>query len=397
VIELSHEKAITEPKYSKMYALLFKKFKENLPEENNVPKAVLDLCKKVYDEAIPKEPSRELLESKNVADREDLIMSYIRERTKKIGNIVLIGELFLAEIFGTQIAHNCIINMLSNTEELNLELLCALIRTCGQKVDTSKARHYVDQYFERIESVMKEKTISSRIRFMLQDIVELRNNNWKPRKIVETQTLANPTDKPIQSSVSYTLNSYGSFIQRTNIIATSSPSAKNPVGVASSSSPSSEASLSSVASVPALSSDSDVSIPASIPFDANMDLDSFLGMINPLLQDFYKLQDVEQTLSILRAFSPQPSPDLQSTLIYNLIVESLENQSAWTASKNLISRALSTNVFPLSSFSIAFVSSLSLLNSLSLSLELSLELSLFLCCCLLCSDNVLCPQPSKPV
>lgn len=40
----------------------------------------------------------------------------------------------------------------------------------------------MDQYFGRMQSLMNNKELPARIRFLLQDTVELRENNWVPRK-----------------------------------------------------------------------------------------------------------------------------------------------------------------------------------------------------------------------
>lgn len=40
----------------------------------------------------------------------------------------------------------------------------------------------MDQYFGRMRSLMNNKDLPARIRFLLQDTVELRENNWVPRK-----------------------------------------------------------------------------------------------------------------------------------------------------------------------------------------------------------------------
>lgn len=40
----------------------------------------------------------------------------------------------------------------------------------------------MDQYFARMNMFMQHRELQSRIRFMLQDIIELRGNNWVPRK-----------------------------------------------------------------------------------------------------------------------------------------------------------------------------------------------------------------------
>uniref|UniRef100_A0A8D3DHU4 Eukaryotic translation initiation factor 4 gamma, 1a n=1 Tax=Scophthalmus maximus TaxID=52904 RepID=A0A8D3DHU4_SCOMX len=40
----------------------------------------------------------------------------------------------------------------------------------------------MDQYFAQMDKIIKEKKTSSRIRFMLQDILDVRRNNWVPRR-----------------------------------------------------------------------------------------------------------------------------------------------------------------------------------------------------------------------
>lgn len=40
----------------------------------------------------------------------------------------------------------------------------------------------MDQYFLRIERLSQNKAISSRVRFMLRDVCEMRKNNWVPRR-----------------------------------------------------------------------------------------------------------------------------------------------------------------------------------------------------------------------
>merc|ERR1712241_1514188 len=41
----------------------------------------------------------------------------------------------------------------------------------------------MDQYFDRIKALINNPDLPTRIKFLLQDVTELRNNNWKPRKL----------------------------------------------------------------------------------------------------------------------------------------------------------------------------------------------------------------------
>ena len=40
----------------------------------------------------------------------------------------------------------------------------------------------MDQYFQHIEKIIEKKKISSRIKFALKDVIDLRLSNWVPRR-----------------------------------------------------------------------------------------------------------------------------------------------------------------------------------------------------------------------
>ena len=47
----------------------------------------------------------------------------------------------------------------------------------------------MDAYFKRITDIIKKGKIPARIKFMLQDVQELRNNEWVPRVIQRDKQL----------------------------------------------------------------------------------------------------------------------------------------------------------------------------------------------------------------
>lgn len=40
----------------------------------------------------------------------------------------------------------------------------------------------MNQYFSTLDGIVNKKKISNRIRFMIQDVVDLRKSQWKPRR-----------------------------------------------------------------------------------------------------------------------------------------------------------------------------------------------------------------------
>ncbi|KAA0701663.1 Eukaryotic translation initiation factor 4 gamma 1 [Triplophysa tibetana] len=80
------------------------------------------------------------------------------------------------------IMHDCIVKLLKNHDPESLECLCRLLSTIGKDLDFEKAKPRMDQYFNQMEKIIKDRKTSSRIRFMLQDVIDLRRSNWVPRR-----------------------------------------------------------------------------------------------------------------------------------------------------------------------------------------------------------------------
>ena len=64
-------------------------------------------------------------------------------------------------------------------DEENIEALCKLVATIGAQIDHALAKNHVDAYMSRMHALSTNQAISSRIRFMLRDVVELRQNDWQ--------------------------------------------------------------------------------------------------------------------------------------------------------------------------------------------------------------------------
>ena len=42
--------------------------------------------------------------------------------------------------------------------------------------------YHFDEYFSKIDVIAKNKDFPARVRFLLQDVIDARKNNWKPRR-----------------------------------------------------------------------------------------------------------------------------------------------------------------------------------------------------------------------
>lgn len=140
-----------------------------------------------------------------------------KARRKIVGNCRFIGELFKFKMLTPKIMLNYIRELISQLEEQSLECLYTLLTTIGRDLDEKvtfnnsiillflygsfltfidgiesvicrfvlQAPKEVDLFFKRLQEIVdptKNEKISSRIRFMILDVIDLRKNRWVPRR-----------------------------------------------------------------------------------------------------------------------------------------------------------------------------------------------------------------------
>jgi len=204
VILLIFEKAIDEPKYSSMYAQLCKRLSEDAPnfepsgsKITTFKRLLLINCRDEFENRAA--VSATFDKKTGILTGEEEEAKFIAKR-KMLGNIKFIGELGKLEMLHDSTIHKCCEHLLvgrrkqpilEQTEDL--ECLAHLFKTCGRIIDSPKAKLLVDQYFQRIDAVIANHDTPTRIKFLLQDVIDMRENRWTPRK------LANPEGpRPIQ-------------------------------------------------------------------------------------------------------------------------------------------------------------------------------------------------------
>jgi len=100
----------------------------------------------------------------------------------------LIGELYKKKMLTERIMHECIKKLLGqcqDPDEEDVEALCKLMSTIGEMIDHPKAKEHMDVYFERLKILSNNMNLSSRVRFMLKDVIDLRRNRWQVRRKVD--------------------------------------------------------------------------------------------------------------------------------------------------------------------------------------------------------------------
>ncbi|KAI4354637.1 hypothetical protein L6164_003485 [Bauhinia variegata] len=195
VISQIFEKALMEPTFCEMYANFCLHLASELPDfsEDNekitFKRLLLNKCQEEFERG-----EREQEEANKVDEGEVKQSAEAREekrtkaRRRMLGNIRLIGELYKKKMLTERIMHECIQKLLGqyqDPDEEDVEALCKLMSTIGEMIDHPKAKEHMDLYFERMKLFSNNMNLSSRVRFMLKDTIDLRKNRWQQKRKVE--------------------------------------------------------------------------------------------------------------------------------------------------------------------------------------------------------------------
>ncbi|KAK4744833.1 hypothetical protein SAY87_011145 [Trapa incisa] len=189
------DKALMEPTFCEMYANLCSYLSQVLPyfteghERITFKRLLVNKCQEEFERGEREELEENRVEGEGEVEQSDEQREEKRSKARRrmLGNIRLIGELYKKRMLTENVMHQCTNKLLGQYQipvEEDLEALCTLMSTVGEMMDHPKAKVYMDAYFDRMMALSNDLTLSSGVRFMLKDLIDLRKN-WQQRRKVE--------------------------------------------------------------------------------------------------------------------------------------------------------------------------------------------------------------------
>lgn len=134
------------------------------------------------------------------AEMEDLEYQF---RRRAWGTVRFIGELFKLQSLTSDRVLHCVESLLEHGCEEKLEYMCKLLTTVGHLLEAGPPEQYhsgvrIEKIFRRIQDIVQRSRansnrqhqtnikISSRVRFMMQDVLDLRSRNWDQPTATQT-------------------------------------------------------------------------------------------------------------------------------------------------------------------------------------------------------------------
>lgn len=204
VISLTFAKACDEPFWSSVYAQFCAKLLKEIPDtvkDVNIPsktgepatggdmarRILLATCQSEYEKGwvdkLPTNPDGSPLEPEMMSD-EYYAMAAAKRRG--LGLVKFIGNLYILNMLNDQVILHCLRDQSKNVvdpSEDSLENLAQLIKTVGPRFEAlDRNRAALTLVYDNIQQILDNCKLSSRIKFMLMDLQDLRKSNWKSGK-----------------------------------------------------------------------------------------------------------------------------------------------------------------------------------------------------------------------
>eukprot|EP00747_Dinoflagellata_sp_TGD_P025844 gnl/TRDRNA2_/TRDRNA2_131522_c0_seq3.p1 gnl/TRDRNA2_/TRDRNA2_131522_c0~~gnl/TRDRNA2_/TRDRNA2_131522_c0_seq3.p1 ORF type:complete len:801 (-),score=192.88 gnl/TRDRNA2_/TRDRNA2_131522_c0_seq3:86-2134(-) len=142
---------------------------------------LLNQCQSSFEDLLESRARNSSTASDEDSESQEQLEGLCKRRA--LGNIRLVGQLMVRGMLHSRLLVQCCDELLSGKDMCPeaLECLCALLTVTGPTFDKPDYKHH-DRFcaiFSRVAELTRDKTVHSRVRFLLRDVLDLRQARWK--------------------------------------------------------------------------------------------------------------------------------------------------------------------------------------------------------------------------
>lgn len=192
------DKATAQHHFIEMYADLCMRLDRDLSNhqamascQGGFRKVLLEQCQRKFEQTLAPPPF-----SDDNMDAEELMEAADRHKQRILGNIQLVGTLLVRGMLSSRILFACAQELLRDPSlPQALDTLALFLRVVGPKFDNKAFLHHAQLclIFDRIDQITRDKTVPPRLRFLLRDVLDLRDGAW-----VDTKKATKKTEGPMK-------------------------------------------------------------------------------------------------------------------------------------------------------------------------------------------------------
>lgn len=171
LIDRIFEQALLQPTFCHMYSLLCEKIHKKMKIFRMV---LLNKCQEEFELGT--------VERNNDMDEIEKEDHKFKTKKRMLSNINFIAELFKTNVIVEPVMYECFNHLLKNQtkenpDEEQIEAVCKLMINVGNIIDPDRVNKRIDGYILQLKDLQK-CNVSARIRFMIDDLVDIRDNSW---------------------------------------------------------------------------------------------------------------------------------------------------------------------------------------------------------------------------
>ncbi|CAG9807685.1 unnamed protein product [Chironomus riparius] len=200
IVKLLFEKSISEPGYASTYAKLCQALSTVhlineeiivVPKKTTNPWTIylITHCQQEFerskeDDIIFKSLQDRINKASDTEEIDNCEDLYFKIRQRANGTVKFIGELYKINMLTAKIMIGCIEVLLTSVTEENIERLCKLLTTVGEKLESElSSKNDMDKYMHQLSRLKNSNVIKTqRIKFDIMNVIDLRDSRWRQRE-----------------------------------------------------------------------------------------------------------------------------------------------------------------------------------------------------------------------